>query len=438
MAPIAIVLAAMGHRVTGSDLREPTARAALEAAGVTVHVGHDATQVGDAEVLAISSAIGDDNVEVVEARRRGLPVLRRTGVLGAIARTRRTIAVSGTHGKTTTAAMLATILVEAGLHPGYIVGAPVRNLGSAAGWGDGEWFVVEADESDGTFLALEPEIAVVTNVEPDHLEHWGSFDALVDAFGRFAKQSRVAVVCRDDDVAAQIADATHATTYGTHAASDWTVEAVSTARDTVTFDLRRGVTAIGRIRVAAPGRHNALNATAAVVAADAAGIATEDSRRALERFSGVARRFEVRGEVGGVTFVDSYDHLPGEVASVLRTAREGGWQRVVCVFQPHRFSRIAALGAEFRDAFVDADLLAITDIYAADEPARPGVTGEIVLRAVLDAHPWADVAYLPNLDDVLRWLAVRLRPGDVCLTLGAGDLTTLPDRAMAQRAAAGR
>jgi UDP-N-acetylmuramate--alanine ligase len=435
MAPIAVVLAAMGHQVTGSDLREPPARDALEAAGVTVHVGHDSAHVGDAEVLAISTAIGDDNPEVIEARSRGIPVLRRAGVLGAIARTRRTVAVAGTHGKTSTAAMLATVLVDAGLDPSYIVGARVGNLGGAARWGSGDWFVVEADESDGTFLALAPEIAVVTNVEPDHLDHWGGFEPLVAAFERFISGPRVAIVCSDDPVAARLAQTVGAVTYGTHPSADWEIDAVRTERAAVSFELRhRGVT-VGDVRVATPGRHNAFNAAAAVVAAAEVGVPPERAVQGLARFTGVARRFEVRGEAGGVTFVDSYDHLPGEVTAVLRSARDGGWRRVVCVFQPHRYSRIATLGRQFGDAFVDADVLAITDIYAADEPPRAGVTGEIVLHAVLDAHPWSDVAYLPTLDDVVRWLNLRLRPGDLCLTLGAGDLTTVPERAIAQRAA---
>jgi UDP-N-acetylmuramate--alanine ligase len=431
MGPIALVLAAMGHTVTGSDLHEPTNRAELETAGITVTVGHDARNIGDAEVLAVSSAIGDDNAEVVAARERGLPVLRRTSVLGAIARLRRTIAVAGTHGKTTTSAFIATVLRDAGLDPSFVIGAPVQNLGGAGHWGSGEWFVVEADESDGTFLALAPEIAVVTNLEPDHVEFWGGIGPLVDAFRTFIADAPVAIVCDDDRGVAELGRAGGATTYGMSRDSTWRLTDVATDRAAVSFRLANGGADVGTVRVAAPGAHNARNAAAAIAAAVSAGVDAAAAVRGLSAFTGVSRRFELRGEAGGVTFVDSYDHLPGEVAAVLETAAQGGWRRVVCVFQPHRYSRIAALGADFRDAFVAADKLAITDIYSAGEAPRPGVTGEVVLYAVLDAHPWADVAYLPHLDDVVSWLATVLRPGDLCLTLGAGDLTTIPDRVIA-------
>ena len=430
MGPIAEVLAAMGHAVSGSDQRDPPNRDRLEAAGVTVHAGHDAAHVCDAEVLAVSTAVGADNPEVAEARRRGIPVLRRTTVLGAIARTRRTIAVSGTHGKTTTSALLATVLDAAGLEPSFVIGADVGGLGGSARWTDGAWFVVEADESDGTFLAFEPEIAVVTNVEPDHLEHWGGFDALTEAFGRFLRAGNARVVCIDDPIARDLAAGMPETlTYGLDEAADVIVRDVVTAARTTSFELADSEGAL-RVELAAPGAHNACNAAAAFAAARAAGVSRGVAAAGLARFEGVARRFEVRGEAGGVTFVDSYDHLPSEVAAVLRAAKSGGWRRVVCVFQPHRYSRIGALWRDFADAFVDADRLAITDIYPAGETPRPGVDGTLVVHAVLDAHPWADVAYLPRLDDVVTWLRHALRPGDLCLTLGAGDLTEVPDRVL--------
>jgi UDP-N-acetylmuramate--alanine ligase len=431
MGPIAVVLASLGHRVTGCDLREPVARRALETAGVGVRVGHDAAHVEGVDVLAVSTAIGDDNPDVVAARQRGLPVLRRSSVLAAIAQERRTIAVSGTHGKTTTAALVATVLRTAGVDPSFVIGAPVRGLDGAGACGTGDWFVVEADESDATFLAFEPEVAVVTNVEPDHLEFWGGFDRLVDAFRRFASKGRAAVLCVDDAVAKSIADDLPASiTYGIDADADWRARDVEGDREATTFEVWHLGELIGEARLAAPGRHNVRNALAAVAAAHAAGVPADEAVAGLGEFMGVARRFELRGRAGGVTFVDSYDHLPGEVSAVLAGARAGGWKRIVCVFQPHRYSRTAALGSTFRDAFIDADVVGITDIYPADEPPQPGVTGELVLRAVLDAHPWADVAYLPKLDDVVRWLQVRLRPGDLCLTLGAGDLTEVPDRVM--------
>jgi UDP-N-acetylmuramate--alanine ligase len=431
MGPIAQVLAWMGHSVTGSHEVEPPNRAALEAAGVRVVAGHDRAHVGDAEVLAVSTAVPQENPEVVEAHRRGLPVLARTAVLGGIARQKPTIAVAGTHGKTTTSALVATVLDAAGVPPSFVLGADVLGLGGSARWSaSDEWFVVEADESDGTFLALAPAIGVVTNVEPDHLEHWGGFDALVEAFEAFLAGATHRIACADDEVASRIARDLGATTYGLSEGAWFRIDHLERARGAVRFTLHAGDRA-SPVAVAAPGVHNARNAAAAVAAAVAAGVPFERATAGLAEFRGVARRFEPRGEAGGVTFVDSYDHLPTEVAAVLRAARDGGWQRVVCVFQPHRYSRTQALWREFADAFVDADVLAITDVYPAGERPREGVTGHLILGAVLDAHPATRAAYLPDLDDVVRWLPGVLRPGDLCLTLGAGDVTTLPDRVMA-------
>jgi UDP-N-acetylmuramate--alanine ligase len=432
MGPIARVLAAMGHDVRGSDMREPADRAGLEAAGVTVHAGHDAGHVGDAEVLACSTAIPATNPEVAEARERGLPVLRRAEVLAAIAATRRTIAVAGTHGKTTTSAMLAHVLIETGVRPSFIVGGDIASVGSGARWDGGDWFVVEADESDGTFLELGAELPVVTNVEPDHLEHYGGFEPLVAAFARFLTEAPgTALVGADDELAARLGGEAGATLVGEAAGAELRMSDLRPDAGGIGFTLGRVGEAPVAVRVPLPGTHNARNAALAVAAAEAVGVDLGTAAKAVGTFAGVGRRFERRGEAVGVTLVDDYAHLPTEVAAALAAGRDGGWERVVCVFQPHRYSRTQALWADFADAFGDADLLAVTDIYASGEKPRPGVTGKLVVDAVLDAHPWKHVAYLPGLDDVLVWLRGVLRPGDLCLTLGAGDLTGLPPRILA-------
>jgi UDP-N-acetylmuramate--alanine ligase len=425
MSAIATVLVAMGHEVSGSDLKDGVALERLRALGVKVAIGHDAANLGAAEFLAISSAVPAGNVEVVEARRRGIAVHRRAEVLGAISSLRRTIAVSGTHGKTTTSSMLALILVEAGLSPSFIIGGEINEIGSGAVWDAGEWLVVEADESDGTFLELQSEIAVVTSVEPDHLDHYGSFEGLVAAFRRFlAAASSVAIVCGDYPTAVAVAPR-DVTTYGFAADSTWRITEFAGGRSEVSFVLRVGSDSAAALALPVPGRHNALNAAGAAAAAVAVGADLEAVRRALARFGGVARRFEFRGEANGATLVDDYAHLPGEVAAALATARRGGWRRVVCVFQPHRYSRIAVLGADFADAFVDADELVVTDIYGAGEAPRPGVSGRLVVDAVRAAHPEADVTYLPRRAEIVDHLRRTLRAGDCCLTLGAGDLTSL-------------
>ncbi|HUF33365.1 MAG TPA: UDP-N-acetylmuramate--L-alanine ligase [Acidimicrobiales bacterium] len=430
MSAIATVLVAMGHQVSGSDQRPSAVLDRLAGLGIAVTVGADPEGAAAADAVAISTAIRADDPDVASARAAGVPVLRRAEALAAICATRRTVAVSGTHGKTSTTAMLAIALREAGFEPSFIVGGDVNGIGTGAAWGGGidGWFVVEADESDGTFLELGAEAVIVTNVEPDHLDHHGSFEALQDAFARFLLASPgPRVVCADDPVAAALATRVGGcTTYGTSEAADVQLFDVTTDRDGVSFALRAGADDLGRFRLPSPGLHNARNAAAVVTVGRALGADVEGLRRGLAAFAGVGRRFERRGEAGGVTFVDSYDHLPTEVASVLEAARAGGWDRIVCAFQPHRYTRTADLWRSFADAFTDADVVAVTDIYAAGQAPIPGVSGKLIVDAVLDAHPHQRVAWLPRRDDLRSWLVHELRPGDLCLTLGAGDLTTLP------------
>jgi UDP-N-acetylmuramate--alanine ligase len=431
MSAIASVLAAMGHTVTGSDLKASTTTARLASAGVEVRIGHDADHVGPADLVTISTAIAAGNPEVVEAQRRGVPVLRRSEATAAVAACRRCVAVSGTHGKTTTTSMLALILVEAGLHPSFLIGGDINEIGTNAVWDSGRWLVIEADESDGTFLALDPEIAVVTNVEADHLDFYGGFDALVEAFDRFCAGAGAVVVGADDPVAAALGRAHGADLVGTAADATYRIEGVAEGRDGVSFDLAAGTEVLGRISLPVTGANIARNAAVATVAALRVGATFADAVRAFARFAGVARRFELRGDAGGVRFVDDYAHLPTEVRAVLEAARRTGPERVVVVFQPHRYSRIGALGEQFADAFSDADVVIVTEIFAAGEEPRPGVTGRIVADAVAARHPEADVRYIAGREAVRRHLAGVLRPGDLCLTLGAGDLTSLPDEMLA-------
>ena len=423
MSAIAGVLLAMGHHVTGSDAAASSVLDRLRAAGADVHVGHDPATVAGADVIAVSTAIPPGDPEVAAAQAAGVPVLRRAEILAAIGATRSTLAVSGTHGKTTTSAMLAMALLGAGAEPSFIVGGDIAGVGGGAAWRDGPWFVLEADESDGTFLAVPRHGVVVTNVEPDHLDHWGSFAALRDAYAEFvAGADGPRIVCADDEEARALATRVGGcTTYGSAPDADVRLTDVVSGRDGVRCRVD------GReVALRLPGAHNARNAAAVIALCRELGVDVARVIDALSSFGGVGRRFEHRGEVAGITFVDSYDHLPGEVAAVLGAARTGGWRRIVCVFQPHRYTRTAALWRDFADAFVDADRLAVTSIYAAGQPAIEGVTGKLIVDAVLDAHPRAEVAWLPDRASLTRWLLATLRPGDLCLTLGAGDLTTLP------------
>ena len=426
MSAIADVLARMGHTVSGSDLKPSANLERLRGLGVRVHIGHDPSLVTDVDAVAISTAVPARDPEVQAARQAGTAVLSRAEVLTAIVATRRAIAVAGTHGKTTTSSMLALILLEAGLRPSFIVGGELNEIGTGAAWDVGEWLVVEADESDGTFLQLGAEAAVVTSVEPDHLEHYGGVDAMVAAFDRFlAETPGVKVASADDAVAKRLGRAHGALTYGSAGDADYRIVDLVSRRDGTSFTLARATERIGQIRLPVPGAHNARNATAAAAAALEIGAPFDAVARALSHYGGVARRFQFRGERGGVTFVDDYAHLPTEVRVALATARDGDWRRVICVFQPHRYSRTQALAPDFADAFVDADLLIVTDVYPAGEAPRPGVSGKLIVNAVLDAHAMARVAYFPRREPLVAYLRRALKAGDVCLALSAGDLTAV-------------
>ncbi|MCP3933919.1 MAG: UDP-N-acetylmuramate--L-alanine ligase [Actinomycetia bacterium] len=429
MNPIAAVLAAQGHDVSGSDMKDSAGLTRLRSLGVDVTVGHDPRLVDGVDAVIHSTAVPDHNIELVAARDAGTPVLRRIETLGGISRLQHTVSVAGTHGKTTTTSMLAVALIEAGMHPSFIVGGDVNDIGSGAVWDeDGRWFVVEADESDGTFLGIDSEIAVVTNIDRDHLEYHGTFEDLVDAFRRFMAAAGRRIVCADNTFAAELGSELGAVSYGLAESADYRIVDVSFDQTISTFTIEHEGERFGPVSLPIPGLHNVSNAVAAWVTAITMGADPDDAIRGLERFGGVARRFEFRGDAAGITFVDDYAHLGNEVGAAIAAARGGGWRRVVAVFQPHRYSRTAAVWPEFADAFTDADLTVITDVYSAGEAVRPGVTGMLITNAVLDAHPHARVAYLPTREQLQRYLLAELRPGDICLTLGAGDLTSLPDQ----------
>lgn len=432
MGPLAALLTEAGHRITGSDIRQPPVVAELRRLGVAVAVGNRAEHLGPVDAVVIPSVVPGDNPEVLEARRRGIPVLSRADALAALARVRPTIAVSGTHGKTTTTAMLATILAASGADPSFLVGGPMLDASLATGvgsahWGTGEWVVVEADESDGTFL-FGAHVAVVTSIGADHLDYFGSIEGTEAAFARFVQDAAGPnVVCVDDERSARIAAGTDALTYGTHPGARFTLTDVHTDHSAVTFALHDGAGVLGEVTVPAPGRHNARNAAGAVVSALALGVDFDVASAAVASFAGVARRWQVRGSARGVTVVDDYAHNPGKLTAVIQAAAEGGWRRVVVAFQPQRYSRTRSLAADFGEALAGPDLVVITDVFPGGETPEPGVTGKLLVDATLDAHPRQRVAWLPDRQTLVPFLVGELRSGDLCLTLGAGDITTLVD-----------
>jgi UDP-N-acetylmuramate--alanine ligase len=444
MSSLALVLAGMGHRVSGSDGRDLPVLNHLRARGIEVFVGQRAEQVAGADVLAVSTAIPESNVEVRTARAAGIPVVHRSKVLGAATQVRPCVAIAGTHGKTTSASMLSLACVAAGLDPALYLGAEAADLGTGGRWGDGP-FVVEADESDGTFLELRCAAALLTNVEPDHLDHWGSVDGLHAAFDTFlGRVEGPRVVCADDAVARRIGGRHGARTYGFSPDADVVITERRPERAIQHLTMRRRGEHRDLVTFALPlrGEHMALNSAGVVTLAAELGIDVAATADALARFGGVARRFEVRGRIESgdpgappIVLVDDYAHLPSEIAAVLRAARTSGdpWTRIVAVFQPNRPNRMVSLSPAYADSFVDADVVVVADVYPSGETPIPGVTGDLVVRAVRAAHPDLDVHSVSHRSDLAAAVDRLLRPGDLCLSMGCGDVESLPDEILERR-----
>jgi UDP-N-acetylmuramate--alanine ligase len=428
MSGIAEVLLNLGYRVSGSDLKASETTRRLEALGGRIVSGHAAGNVQDADVVVISSAVKRDNPEVQEAARRKIPVIPRAAMLAELMRLKYGVAIAGSHGKTTTTSMAAHLLAHAGLDPTAVVGGKVNGFGSNAKLGKGDYMVVEADESDGSFLRITPTIAIVTNVDPEHLDHWKTAEALRQGFIDFVNRVPfygLAILCMDHPTVQSMLPEVEArvATYGEGHTADYRAEEIEVSGHSVRFDAFRRSEPMGRFEVAMVGRHNALNALAVVALGDEMGIPPDVIRQALASFQGVQRRFTVRGEMDGVTVVDDYGHHPAEVRVTLRGAREAFKRRVVCLFQPHRYTRTRDLLGDFATAFNDADVLLLTDVYAAGEEPIPGA-GAADLAEAIRACGHRDVTQVPRAD-LARSARQRVRPGDLVLTLGAGDITAV-------------
>ncbi len=437
MSAIAIVLAEMGHHVSGSDLRERPVLERVRAAGVEVHVGHDRRNVAGCRAVTASTAVPARNVELDEAAKLGIMVLSRAGMLSSICAQARSLGVAGTHGKTSTTSMLMLILAATGLRPSFVIGGDVTDMGTGAQWTGGEWLVVEADESDGTHLELPLFGTVLTNVEVDHLDFYGTQEAIVAGFDQYLSQiAGPKVLCIDDPVCAELAGRHGAITYGTSPAADYRAVDVHADSGSYAFTVTHAGRTLGTVDLPLRGIHNVRNALGALAMACSIGVEFDVAARALAKFGGVARRFDLRGIDAGAALVDDYAHLPSEISAVLSAARSSGdgWRRVVAVFQPNRFNRMAVMSPAYRDAFVDADLVVLTDIYASGTAPIPGVTGKLVVNAVLDAHPTTRLAWMPRRGDLIDYLARELRDGDVCISMGCGDIATLPEELQHRRA----
>jgi UDP-N-acetylmuramate--alanine ligase len=430
MSGIARILLARGVAVSGSDAKDSLALRALNTLGASTFVGHDAAHVGDGvDTVVVSSAIRPDNPEVLAARERGIPVEPRAAVLAALMEGYRGVAVAGTHGKTTTTSMLTVALQACGVDPSFAIGGDLNEAGSNAHHGTGDVFVAEADESDGSFLRYAPWAAILTNVEPDHLDHYGDAASYAAAFAEFAGRvdpEGLLVVCADDPGAVEAARSSSAkvVTYGAAHDADLRVDSVMLSGSRSSFELVDRGRRLGVFWLSVPGRHNVLDAAAAVAAGIGLGMPVAALRSGLQSFGGARRRFEPRGEAAGVRVFDDYAHHPTELVATLRAAREvarGG--RLVVAFQPHLYSRTQAFAREFGEALALADEVVVMEVYAAREDPVAGVSGRIVAAAV--PLPRERVVFEPSFGAVAGHLASRARRGDVILTLGAGDVTQL-------------
>jgi UDP-N-acetylmuramate--alanine ligase len=440
MSGIAEVLLNLKVRVSGSDLHDSRTLDRLRRLGGEIHVGHDPAHVAGADAVVVSSAVRPDNVEVIEARRLRIPVLPRAEMLAELMRLKFGVAVAGSHGKTTTTSMLAQVLSAAGLDPTIVIGGRLNILGSNARLGSGELMVVEADESDGSFLHLAPAIAVVTNVDREHLDHYADFAALQRAFADFLNQVPfygLGVVCADDPGARALLprlERRHLT-YGIEAECDLRARRVRAEERRSVFELERRGETLGEVRLRVPGRHNVLNAVAAAAVALELEVAPAALCAALSEFSGADRRLQARGEAAGVLVVDDYGHHPTEIRATLTGAREHWGRRLVVLFQPHRYTRVAALMEEFTSAFGDADVVVATDIYPAGEAPIAGVSGRELAARIAARHP-GEVVYAGGVAEGIEAALRRVRPGDLLLTLGAGDISKAADLIL-ERLAAG-
>jgi UDP-N-acetylmuramate--alanine ligase len=426
MSGIAEVLINLGYQVTGSDLEEGATVQRLRGLGGTIARGHKADHVGDADVVVVSSAVRPDNPEVLEARRRQVPVIPRAEMLAELMRIKYGIAIAGSHGKTTTTSMVAQVLSGAGLDPTIIIGGRLGVIGSNAKLGKGDLLVAEADESDGSFLRLTPTIAVVTNIDAEHLDHYGALGRLQDSFADFLNKVPfygVGIVCLDDPGVQEILPrlSRHVVTYGFSAQADLSAADVDLKEFHASFDVRLHGKKLGRARIQVPGRHNVSNALAAIAVGLDLDVPFATLVAQLESFRGADRRFHLKGEAGGVMVIDDYGHHPVEILATLSAAKKGWNRRTVVVFQPHRYSRVQALMNEFGRAFYDADVLAVTDIYPAGEAPLPGVTSEAVAHAI-EEHGHKDVTLVKDLKEVPDWLLAHAREGDMVITLGAGSV----------------
>ena len=428
MSPLAKIMVELGYEVSGSDRTDSDVIGNLRKMGAKITLGgQKAENVKGVDAIVVSTAIPYANPEVLAARDLGIMKLHRSDINAALVNEYKGIAVAGAHGKTTTTSMLGVVLTKAGISPTVVVGGEVPDLGTNATLGEGEYLTSEADESDGSFLKLHPHIAVVTNVEDDHMDHYGTMENIIKAFTQFIqnvdKETGYAVLCFDNENLRNMAKTIDRKfySYAIDHEADYQARNITTSGKGIAFDVVHGTEELGHISLNIPGRHNVLDAMACIVTGLSIGVPFEKVAAGLAGFHGAKRRFQTKGRVDGVWVVDDYAHHPTEIAATLKAAKETKPERLICAFQPHRYSRTQLLHEEFGKAFMAADLLILTDVYAAGEAPIEGINGETILNEVR-RQSGQDVVYLPTREKIASYLAGEVKEGDLVITMGAGDI----------------
>jgi len=432
MCGIAEILLDDGYQVSGSDLVSGPTTERLARLGARVFIGHEPEHIAEADVVVISSAVRDDNVEVIEARSRLIPVIRRAEMLAELMRMKHGIAVAGTHGKTTSTSMIGQLLEQAGLDPTVVVGGRLHSMGRHAKKGASELFVAEADEFDRSFLRLSPSIAVITNIDTDHLDCYGCLDEIMDAFVQFANKVPFygkVIACMDDRPLVSIIPRIERMllTYGESAQADLQVTEITHVHGGTESALMYLGKKLGRLRLQVPGKHNIENAMAAVAVGLEFGVKFEKISASLAAFTGVHRRCEIKGEVAGRMIIDDYAHHPTEIKATLEGIKKGWARRIVAVFQPHLYSRTRDLATQFGSSFLQSDVLVVTEIYGAREKPIEGVSGQIIADSARD-HGHRQVTFHPDKETLAGSLAGLTKPGDIVVTLGAGDINRVGEK----------
>lgn len=427
MSPLARILLEKGYEVSGSDLGDSEIVESLKELGAKVYFGQKAENVQGVDAIVVSSAIHDDNPEVIAAQSQGIRKLHRSDINAALVNSTKGIAVAGAHGKTTTTSMIGVVLDHAGVSPTIIIGGELDYLGTNARLGKGEYLVSEADESDGSFLKLHPHIAVVTNVENDHMDHYGTMDNIRKAFRQFIenvdKETGYAVLCFESENIRNIAkniDRKYIS-YAIDQPADYKAAAIKAHNTGISFDVMHEGKNLGHVDLNIPGRHNVLDAMACIVTGLSIGLTVPQMAEGFKLFHGAKRRFQTKGRAKGVWVVDDYGHHPTEIAATLKAAKQTSPKRLICAFQPHRYSRTQLLHKEFGRAFQDVDLLVLTDIYAAGEAPIPGVSTQLIIDEI-ERQTGQKAIYIPQREDIAAYLAGIAEEGDLIMTMGAGDI----------------